>query len=305
MKQKNYMKCVVCRERAEIKTARHNCAFCDDHFRKHIHGQVEKAVKKFKMFDENSRIMLGVSGGKDSMVAWHILSDMGYKVHAVHLRQEFGDFSEKSEEVVRSYASDKNMPLEVYKFSDLMGCSFEEVKRISRKSSCSVCGTAKRYFLNQLAKDLNCDVVITGHNLDDETAVLFGNVLHWQEGYLKRQYPVYEAEGGMVKKAKPLARITDEEAAIYAGIESIPYLPMKCPESAGAKSHNYKDVLKLLQKDYPNIKAEFYFGFLERLSPVLKPEPYDKPVCRICGYNTTNPAGICNICSIKERAGKK
>ncbi len=296
------MKCVVCRERAEIKTPRHNCAFCDEHFIKHIQGQVEKAIRKFNMFMPDSRVLLGVSGGKDSMVAWNILTEMGYQVQAVHLRQKFGEFSDLSEKVVREYADEEDVPLEVCSFEELIGAEFEVVRRLTGKTSCSVCGMAKRYYLNKLAGDLNCDVVVTGHNLDDETAVLFGNVLHWQEGYLQRQYPVYNAEGGMIKKAKPLARITDEEAAIYARVKDIPYLDMKCPESKGAKSHNYKDVLGSLQKDYPNIKAEFYFGFLERLSPVLKPQSSEeKPACISCGYNTINPSGLCNICMLKER----
>ena len=59
------------------------------------------------------------------------------------------------------------------------------------------------------------DAIVTGHNLDDEAAVLMGNALHWHTDYLGRQAPLLPARHGFPKKAKPLVRLTERETAAY------------------------------------------------------------------------------------------
>lgn len=297
------MKCRVCRQPAVIKVPRHNAAFCAVHYREHIHRQIERTIKKFRMFTHDDRVLIGVSGGKDSMALWKALLELGYQVQAVHLNNGFGEFSEKSESVVRSFAEAYDAPLEVFHFGELYGFSFHEALRVVKKPVCSLCGIFKRYSLNQLARELGCQVVVTGHNLDDETAFLMGNVLHWQLDYLKRQYPVLEAEPGMVKKVKPAVRVTDKELRDYAEICGVDFVTEKCPHARGATSHFYKKVLEQLEDEYPGTKANFYFGFVDRLSPLVKGSGQDlqpDSFCSECGYKTLLE-GKCFVCTLKER----
>ena len=72
---------------------------------------------------------------------------------------------------------------------------------------CAACGTLKRHYFDRAARDGGFDVLATGHNLDDEAAVLLGNVLHWQTEYLGRQVPVLEERPGFPRKVKPLVRL--------------------------------------------------------------------------------------------------
>ncbi len=65
------MKCTVCRGPASINIPRHNSKFCTPHFIEHIHRQIERSIEKYRMFDREDRLLLAVSGGKDSMAAWH------------------------------------------------------------------------------------------------------------------------------------------------------------------------------------------------------------------------------------------
>ena len=62
--------------------------------------------------------------------------------------------------------------------------------KAARRVPCSACGLSKRHLFDEAARTRGYDVLVTGHNLDDEAAVLFGNVLHWQTDYLGRQLPV-------------------------------------------------------------------------------------------------------------------
>ena len=70
--------------------------------------------------------------------------------------------------------------------------------RATKRVPCSACGLSKRHLFDKAALDGGYDVVVTGHNLDDEAAVLFGNVLRWETSYLGRQHPVLPAADGFV-----------------------------------------------------------------------------------------------------------
>src|SRR5438874_1803712 len=105
---------------------------------------------------------------------------------------------------------------------------------------CGDCGLSKRHLFNRAALDGGYDVVATGHNLDDEAAVLFGNVLRWDAEYLGRQYPVLPATPGFVRKVKPLVRLSEREMAAYCVIRGIDYIVEECPMAEGNRHLAYK-----------------------------------------------------------------
>ena len=84
-------------------------------------------------------------------------------------------------------------------------------------------------------------MIATGHNLDDEAAVLFGNVLRWDLAYLGRQYPVLPASHGFARKVKPLIRLGEREMAAYCVLRGIDYIVEECPMAAGNRHLGYKD----------------------------------------------------------------
>ena len=74
------MKCRVCRGPAVIDIRRHNANFCEEHFLKLCHDQVTRAIAAFDMLSPGDRVLVAVSGGKDSLALWDILLDLGYEV---------------------------------------------------------------------------------------------------------------------------------------------------------------------------------------------------------------------------------
>ena len=86
-------------------------------------------------------------------------------------------------------------------------------------------------------------MVATGHNLDDEAAVLYGNVLRWDLAYLGRQLPVLPAGDGFVRKVKPLVRLSERETAAYCVLQGIDYIVEECPMAAGNRHLGYKEAL--------------------------------------------------------------
>jgi uncharacterized protein (TIGR00269 family) len=176
--------------------------------------------------------------------------------------------------------------------------------RVARRVPCSACGLSKRHLFNQAAVDGGYDAVATGHNLDDEAAVLFGNVLRWSTEYLGRQLPVLPAGGGFVRKAKPLVRLGEREAAAYCVLAGIDYQVEECPMAAGNRHLGYKEALNVIEDQSPGSKHAFYFGFLERASahftPAAAAEQERLRSCATCGTPTT--ADVCAFCRLAERA---
>src|SRR2546430_1063695 len=174
----------------------------------------------------------------------------------------------------------------------------------TRRVPCSACGLSKRHLFNQAALDGGYDVVATGHNLDDEAAVLFGNVLRWSTEYLGRQLPVLPATAGFARKVKPLIRLGERETAAYCVLRGIDYIVEECPNAVGNKHLGYKEALNAIEVQSPGTKAAFYFGFLSKASHLFTAEAAAEQEglrpCPGCGSPTTNE-GLCAFCSLAAR----
>ena len=115
--------------------------------------------------------------------------------------------------------------------------------KAARRAPCSACGLSKRHLFDEAAINGGYDVLVTGHNLDDEAAVLFGNTMHWNTDYLGRQLPVLPARDGFPRKAKPLVRLAERESAAYCVLRGIDYIVDECPMAAGNRHLGYKEAL--------------------------------------------------------------
>ena len=122
------------------------------------------------------------------------------------------------------------------------------------------------------------DVLATGHNLDDEAAVLLGNTLRWQTEYLGRQMPVLDAHDGFGRKVKPLVFLSERETAAYCLLRGIDYMVDECPIAAGNKHLTYKAILNDIEIRSPGTKHDFYFGFLARASERFRSSTDVEPV---------------------------
>ena len=202
------MKCRVCREPAAIDIRRHNAAFCRDHFVHHCEEQVRRAIDAHQMFEPSDRVLVAVSGGKDSLALWDMLTRAGYHADGLYLGLGIDDYSDTSLEYTRAYAAEHGLLLRVVDLRGDYGYSVPEAAAATRRAPCGACGLSKRHLFNSAALEHGYDVVATGHNLDDEAAVLLGNVLRWDAGYLGRQQPVLPEAPGFVRKVKPLLRLS-------------------------------------------------------------------------------------------------
>lgn len=306
------MNCVKCKTKAVLGLPRHNAAFCKPCFDGFVHDQVARAIKSERMFGLQDRILVAVSGGKDSLALWDILLKMGYKADALYVDLGIPAYSAKSHEKVRRFAETVAQPkgaaLLVHKVEEAEGAGIRELADLIHRPTCSTCGTIKRYQFNRAAVERDYDVMATGHNLDDEAARLLGNILHWQEDYLEKQGPTLPASmDGFARKVKPLYRLAEREIAAYALLNRIDYIVDECPMAKGSKMLQYKDVLNRLETESPGTKQAFYWGFLERQaklrpaeSAMTEKDRASLHPCSACGQPTTGE--LCSYCKMMARA---
>lgn len=300
--------CVICRDPAVIEEPRHRSAWCPTHFVDHVQAQVRKAIDQApglgareRMISYDERVLIAVSGGKDSLALWDVLLELGYRVDGLYVGLGIGGYSTRSGEVCRRFAEQRGVRLHEVDLAEVYGYTTPSGAQATGRSACGVCGLSKRYVFNRVAVDHGYDVVATGHNLDDEAATLLGNLLRWQDSFLARQQPVLPADGeNQVRKIKPLYRLSEREMAAYCVVRGIDYVVEECPLVDGNTGHELKAALDVIEARSPGAKAQLLFGFLDRrdrFTPVGRDEQLT--ACQRCAMPTTGQ--VCAFCRQQER----
>ncbi len=299
------MKCRKCPRPAVLNMRQHKLALCDIHYPEWFTAQTQRAIEKYAMFGREDRVLVAVSGGKDSLSLWDVLLRLGYRADGLYIDLGIPDYSSLSRRKVEQFAAEHGgAGLTIVDLKAEYGETLPETARRvrrGREKPCSVCGLIKRHVMNRVTQEGQYSVLATGHNLDDEVAVLLGNILHWQTGYIVRQAPVLPAhEDGLARKAKPFCRLYERETAAYALVTGIDYIYDECPYAVGASSLYYKGILDQMEEESPGAKLQFYLGFLRAREAGFfreEVEQVELHPCANCGQPTSAP-GLCAFCRL-------
>lgn len=307
------MKCKKCGEKASVNMRHHKLALCKQHYLDWLPEQTERFIKKYNMFTHEHKILVAVSGGKDSLSLWDILTRLGYQADGLYIGLGIDGgigYSDESHRLSQEFADKRGLDLHVVDMEREYGHSIPVLAEKTHRGygkPCAVCGLAKRHEMNRIARDLGYDVLATGHNLDDEAAVLFGNTLQWEGNLLLRQGPVLPAADGLARKVKPLCRFYEREMTAYALLAGIEYIYEECPFAEGSTSIYYKEILNQLETSRPGAKLNFYLRFLEARTSGLFREPDDirqnLHPCQKCGQPTTAP-DLCSFCRTIDKVNQ-
>jgi uncharacterized protein (TIGR00269 family) len=295
------MKCRRCGGGAVIELRRHNAAFCAPDFLGFFRNQVREAIRRHQMLQRDERVLVAVSGGKDSLALWDVLLEEGYATTGLYLDLGIYDYSVESRGKCEAFAAARDVPLLVSRVAEEVGAPVPVIQRVTRRPPCSGCGLSKRYLMNKAALEHGFPVVATGHNLDDEAATLFGSVLHWQTDALPRQSPMLPStHPKLVRRVKPLYRLSERETAAYAFLRGIDYIVEECPFAKGATSILHKETLNRLEEASPGAKHNFLFGFLDKARAAFeRAEAVDLHECVRCGQVTTGT--VCAFCKLSDQ----
>lgn len=232
---------------------------------KKLRRQVSHAIHDFNMIEDGDRVMVCVSGGKDSYTLLDILlqlqkiAPIKFEVVAVNLDQKQPDFPE---DILPNYLSARGIPHYI-----LEKDTYSIVKRLTPegKTFCAVCSRLRRGSLYGFAEEIGATKVALGHHRDDMLATFFLNLFHG--GSVKSMPPKLLSDDGRNMVIRPLAYIEEKDIVQYAQLREFPIIPCNlCGSQENLQRAKINQMLRDWDQQYPQRLASI-FGALQNVAP--------------------------------------
>ncbi len=299
-------RCRLCGAPAIARIEYARAWFCEKHFLEFIDRKVRRALERYSMLGHGRRIVVAVSGGKDSAVLLYVLAklgkELGIELHALHIDLGIEGYSEKMVEAVRRLCNELGVPLTIYSLPRELGFSVVDLARKLRRNLCSVCGMVKRFVLNAAGVEMRA-VIATGHNADDIASYAIKSLIVQDYASLSKLVPVNEGiEGIAAPRIKPLYDVYEDEARLYAELAKVIYDPSECPYvDREAIEFLAKEFLERVERRSPGIKM----SFLRKLAveaPKLRTVVGGEEVGRCDACGLISMGSRCAFCRATEKA---
>ena len=267
-----------------------------------LEQKFKQTLKKIKL-NKKEKILVALSGGKDSTVVAHLLKKLGYNIEGFHIDLGMGEYSKRCLSAVKELCAKLEIKFYVYDIRKEMGnsmCYIRSSIQDSKKGlkNCAICGVIKKWIMNREARKLRFKKIATGHNLDDETQTFLMNILKGspQLGANSGAITQNVKDKKFITRIKPLFYIDEKKIKEYSKKKKLPVVYEKCPcaiDSYRIQIRSFVDTLGVSEKE--NIMKNF-----DRVFPLIqKLKVKDKlNYCEICGEPSRNK--ICKMCRLFE-----
>ncbi len=295
------LKCTYCKNESVVTIKKRK--LCKDHFNQYYYKRIKKVLSKVPI--KNKKILIAISGGKDSIAITHFLSTVQdkykFKLEGIFIDLGIENFTEKSMEFAKKIAEKINIKLHILNLKENYDKNITDLAQ-KYKRVCAYCGTVKRFVLNDFAYKNGFDFIITGHNMDDETIFLKQNILSGSVEYIKRYTKFYTETLHNLKligKIKPQFFVSENDNKVYCKVNDLEYVQEQCPFSKKSSHKILEKTIKIL-----NQRMDYSFNFLNFFIKINEylPEFEEKvefKFCPECGYPTINKT-ICKFCRIMK-----
>ncbi|MET1100907.1 MAG: ATP-binding protein [Pyrodictiaceae archaeon] len=298
--------CSYCNRPAIIYLPYARLRLCREHFIEFVKNRVRKTIEKYHMIRKGEKIVVGVSGGKDSITLLHVLhelsNELGFTLLGVHIDLGIRGYSDKlrktSIENFERLGVDYVI-IEVKKI--LKGDGIKDFASKARRPICSVCGMVKRYLLNLIAIESGAAAVATGHTLDDILAYILKSELLGGSNYSMKLLPRTDSvEGIAAARIRPLMFISERETKAFVKAKGATYVEEHCPyKPQGGFEELTKEYLNKLEEAYPSIKLSLIRRFIKRYSSNREEGSTSMSKCKYCGMPAE--AEVCGFCKLTRR----
>ncbi|MCE4602403.1 MAG: TIGR00269 family protein [Desulfurococcales archaeon] len=308
--------CSVCGVRRAIVYQPHTGrSLCRECFLEDVKDRVKREIERWRMIQPGDRILLGLSGGKDSYVMLDILAEMHdpSRLVGVSIIEGIPGYNREEDiEKIKSHARRLGVDVVITSIREYTGHSLYEIvarsrSRGSRQSPCTFCGISRRRILNMYARMYGVDKTATAHNLDDEAQTAVVNMLRGDIVGLLRQHPLSPpVSSDIIPRIKPLRKIYEWETAVYSVQKGYPLQETEC-----MFINRFPTLRARVREELYRLEAErpgTLLRILENLDTLLEEparrlEREELPKCEKCGEPTSYGRRICKLCEILEEAG--
>jgi uncharacterized protein (TIGR00269 family) len=294
-----------------IKRKQSGQALCRKCFIESIQKKVIKTIKKEKLLEKGDKVLVALSGGKDSVTLLDILETFRKRniidLCAVTVDEGIGGYRQDGVEIAIRHAQGLGIEHKVVSFEESFGITLDEIMKVpNHRGSCSYCGIFRRWILNRVAREFNATKIATGHNLDDETQAILMNYLEGNMDNLTTIGALTDSKSPLfTPKIKPLREIPEKEIGLYAVARELEVHFAGCPYSQESFRGEIGEIINELSENHPTIKYSTLRGF-DKIKIALKKEyksEYEFDNCVICGEPSSNE--MCRACTCLEELGKK
>ena len=222
-----------------------------------------RAIDDYSMIDENDRIAVGVSGGKDSLALLMTLNGLKrfypkrFSVEAISVDLGFGniDFSK-----IDDFCADLDIPYYVAK-TDISQIVFDDRKE---KSPCSLCAKMRKGAFNNMAKEHGCNKSAFGHHKDDIINTMLLSLIF--EGRFYSFAPVTYLDRMDITLIRPLMYVEESDIIGFCNKNNVPVLKNPCPVDGETKRQYAKELANQLNRDHPGAKDRMFKAILSGVS---------------------------------------
>lgn len=248
----------------------------DEKIELRIRRGIGQAIADFNLIEDGDRILVAISGGKDSWVLLHMLKEMQarapiqFELLAINIDQGFSNFRQ---DLIEDHANDLNINNKMIEF-DIAGILKEKIAR--EQVPCSLCARLRRGSLYGLAEKHGCNKIALGHHLDDFVETLLLNSFF--VGTMASMSPKLKADDGKNIVIRPMMYVPENEIREYALRKNLPIVCCSCPLACGnnekfdSKRKMVKQMITLLEAKIPDIRQ----SLLKSMSNVRPSHLFDQ-----------------------------
>lgn len=225
-------------------------SYSDNKLSKRLHRQVGEAIGDFNMIEEGDKVMVCLSGGKDSYTLLTILDNMrqrapiDFEVIAVNLDQKQPGFPE---DVLPDYLASQDINFKIVE-EDTYSIVTDKIPE--GKTTCSLCSRLRRGILYRTATELGVTKIALGHHMDDMVETLFLNMFHGAR--LKSMPPKLVSDDKKHMIIRPLAYCRESDIAQFSEIQQYPIIPCNlCGSQENLQRKRIKEMLVQWDKEQP------------------------------------------------------
>ncbi len=214
-------------------------------------NDIRKAIDDYDMIRDGDRVIVGISGGKDSSLLLHSLnllskySHRKFEVIAVHLDCGF----DMDIRPLKEFCIENNIKIHIEE-TNIVDCL--DLK--GDKSPCYLCGRLRRGALGRVAKKINCNKIALGHHMDDAVETFLMNLLY--TGKVGSFHPNKLEPNKNIFLIRPLIYIDERRIKKVIELENIPVIKSNCPFDGCTSRSEMKDLISNLEKQYPDIRQK-------------------------------------------------